>query len=129
MQAVRQDLGYPPLVTPTSQIVGSQATLNVLTGKRYAVVTMEVRNYVMGHYGEPPGPVSEEMKAMVLGKKEPIHCRPADLLKPRMEEARKEIGDLAATEEDLLSYTLFPEVAKDYFQRRGRQEAAAKASA
>ena len=123
VQTVRRDLGYPPLVTPTSQIVGSQATLNVLTGKRYGVVTMEIRNYVMGHYGEPPGSVSEEMKAMVLGKKDPIRCRPADLLKPRMEEARKEIGDLATTEEDVLSYTLFPEVAKDYLERRGQQQA------
>ena len=125
VQAVRKDLGYPPLVTPTSQIVGSQATLNVLTGKRYGVVTMEVRNYVMGHYGAPPGEVSDEMKAMVLGKKDPIRCRPADLLKPRMEDARKEIGDLAASEEDLLSYTLFPDIARDYFQRRGQQSAAA----
>ena len=125
VQAVRKDLGYPPLVTPTSQIVGSQATLNVLMGKRYGVVTMEVRNYVMGHYGEPPGTVSEEMKAMVLGKKDPITCRPADLLKPRMEEARKEIGDLAASEEDVLSYTLFPDVAKDYFERRGQEQATA----
>lgn len=125
VQAVRKDLGYPPLVTPTSQIVGSQATLNVLTGKRYGVVTMEVRNYVMGHYGAPPGRVSDEMKAMVLGKKDPIRCRPADLLKPRMEDARKEIGDLAASEEDLLSYTLFPDIARDYFERRGQQNAAA----
>lgn len=125
VQAVRKDLGYPPLVTPTSQIVGSQATLNVLIGKRYGVVTMEVRNYVMGHYGAPPGEVSDEMKAMVLGKKDPIRCRPADLLKPRMEDARKEIGDLAASEEDLLSYTLFPDIARDYFQRRGQQSAAA----
>lgn len=125
VQAVRKDLGYPPLVTPTSQIVGSQATLNVLTGKRYGVVTMEVRNYVMGHYGAPPGEVSDEMKDMVLGKKDPIRCRPADLLKPRMEDARKEIGDLAASEEDLLSYTLFPDIARDYFERRGQQSAAA----
>lgn len=114
VQAVRKDLGYPPLVTPTSQLVGSQATLNVLTGKRYGVVTMEVRNYVMGHYGEAPGPIGEEIKKMVLGKKDPISCRPADLLKPRLEEAKREIGDLASTEEDLISYTIFPEVTKDY---------------
>ena len=127
VQAVRKDLGYPPLVTPTSQIVGSQATLNVLMGKRYGVVTMEVRNYVMGHYGEPPGTVSEEMKAMVLGKKDPITCRPADLLKPCMEKTRAEIGDLAASEEDVLSYTLFPDVARDYFERRGQEQATATA--
>lgn len=112
---VRKDLGYPPLVTPTSQICGSQATLNVMTGKRYGVVAMETRNYVMGLYGEPPGPISEEIKRKVLGKKEPITCRPADLLKPGLEQARSEIGSLAKSEEDVLSYVLFPEIAKDYF--------------
>ncbi len=76
---MRKDLGYPPLVTPTSQMVGAQAALNVMTGKRYSVVAMETRNYVMGLYGEAPGQISEEMKAKVLGKKEPITCRPADL--------------------------------------------------
>ena len=118
VQTVRKDLGYPPLVTPTSQMVGSQATLNVLTGKRYGVVTMEVRNYVMGHYGEAPGPLDEQIKKLVLGKKSPITCRPADLLKPMLEDARKEIGDLATTEEDLLSYTIFPEITKDYLMSR-----------
>lgn len=118
VQSVRKDLGYPPLVTPTSQMVGSQATLNVLTGKRYGVVTMEVRNYVMGHYGEAPGPVDEQMKKKVLGSKDPISCRPADLLKPMLEDARKEIGDLATTEEDLISYSIFPEITKDYLMSR-----------
>jgi oxaloacetate decarboxylase alpha subunit len=118
---VRKDLGYPPLVTPTSQICGSQATLNVLTGKRYSVVAMETRNYVMGLYGEPPGPISEEIKKKVLGKKEPITCRPADLLEPGLEKARSEIGSLAAGEEDVLSYALFPEIARDYFLSRDAQ--------
>jgi len=118
MPHVRKDLGYPPLVTPTSQIVGSQAALNVMTGKRYSVVAMETRNYVMGLYGEPPGPISEEIKAKVLGKKEPITCRPADLLKPGFDQARKEIGSLASNDEDVLSYALFPDVAKDYLLRR-----------
>ncbi|MDP6559387.1 MAG: pyruvate carboxylase subunit B [Candidatus Binatia bacterium] len=118
---VRKDLGYPPLVTPTSQIVGSQSALNVMTGKRYSVVAMETRNYLMGLYGEPPGPVSEEFKKKVLGKKEPITCRPADLLEPGLEKARKEIGSLASSEEDVLSYALFPEVAKDYFLARESQ--------
>ena len=95
MPQVRQDLGYPPLVTPTSQIVGSQAALNVMTGKRYSVVAMETRNYVMGLYGEPPGPVSDEMKAKILGKKEPITCRPADLLKPGLDQARKDAAGMA----------------------------------
>jgi oxaloacetate decarboxylase alpha subunit len=115
MPHVRKDLGYPPLVTPTSQIVGSQAALNVMTGKRYSVVAMETRNYVMGLYGEPPGPISEEMKTKILGKKEPIDCRPADLLKPGLDQARKDAGGLARSEEDVLSYALFPEIAKDFF--------------
>jgi len=130
MPQVRKDLGYPPLVTPTSQIVGSQAALNVMMGKRYSVVAMETRNYVMGLYGEPPGPISEDMKNKVLGKKEPINCRPADLLKPGLEQARKEAGSLAQSEEDVLSYALFPEIAKDYFLHRDgageRQQAAGR---
>jgi pyruvate/oxaloacetate carboxyltransferase len=123
MPQVRKDLGYPPLVTPTSQIVGSQAALNVMTGKRYSVVAMETRNYVMGLYGEPPGRISEDMKNKVLGKKEPINCRPADLLKPGLEQARKEAGSLATSEEDVLSYALFPEIAKEYFLSRDGQQA------
>lgn len=123
MPQVRKDLGYPPLVTPTSQIVGSQAALNVMTGKRYSVVAMETRNYVMGLYGEPPGEISDDMKNKVLGKKEPINCRPADLLKPGLEQARKEAGSLATSEEDVLSYALFPEIAKEYFLSRDGQGA------
>jgi len=124
MPHVRADLGYPPLVTPTSQIVGSQAALNVMTGKRYSVVAMETRNYVMGLYGKPPGPVSDEMKKMVLGKKEPITCRPADLLKPGLQQARKDAGGLATSEEDVVTYALFPEIARDYFTLRdGRNQA------
>ena len=121
MPQVRKDLGYPPLVTPTSQIVGSQAALNVMTGKRYSVVAMETRNYVMGLYGEPPGTIGAEIKEKVLGKKQPINCRPADLLKPRLEQARKDAGSLAHSEEDVLSYALFPEIAKDYFIWRDGQ--------
>ena len=122
MPAVRKDLGYPPLVTPTSQICGSQAALNVMTGKRYGVVAAETRNYVMGLYGQPPGPISEEIRQKVLGKKEPISCRPADLLKPGMEQARKEIGSLAGDEEDVLSYALFPEIAKEFFLWRSQKQ-------
>jgi oxaloacetate decarboxylase (Na+ extruding) subunit alpha len=123
MPHVRKDLGYPPLVTPTSQIVGSQAALNVMTGKRYSVVAMETRNYVMGLYGEPPAPVSEDMKKKVLGKKEPITCRPADLLKPGLEQARRDAASFASSEEDVITYALFPEIAKDYFLwRDGRGE-------
>jgi oxaloacetate decarboxylase alpha subunit len=127
MPHVREDLGYPPLVTPTSQICGSQAALNVMTGKRYSVVAKETQNYVMGFYGEPPGPINDEIKRKVLGKKEPITCRPADLLKPGLDEARKQLDGLATSEDDVLSYALFPEIAKDYFLWRdgkaGRPEA------
>jgi len=121
VEAVRKDLGYPPLVTPTSQIVGSQATVNVITGKRYSVIPMETRNYVMGLYGEPQAPIDEEVKKKVLGKKEPITCRPADLLEPGLEKARTEIGSLATSEEDVLSYALFPEIAKEFFVWRESQ--------
>jgi pyruvate/oxaloacetate carboxyltransferase len=127
MPHVREDLGYPPLVTPTSQICGSQAALNVMTGKRYSVVAKETQNYVMGLYGEPPGPINDEIKRKVLGKKEPITCRPADLLKPGLDEARRQLDGLAASEDDVLSYALFPEIARDYFLWRegkaGRPEA------
>ncbi len=118
MPSVRKDLGYPPLVTPTSQMVGAQAALNVMTGKRYSVVAMETRNYVMGLYGEAPGEIGEEIKAKVLGKKEPITCRPADLLKPGLEKARIDAGSMAKSEEDVLTYALFPDIAKDYFEHR-----------
>jgi len=127
MPHVRKDLGYPPLVTPTSQMVGAQAALNVMTGKRYSVVAMETRNYVMGLYGEPPAPVSEEIKKKILGKKEPITCRPADLLKPGLDQARKESAGFATSEEDVLTYSLFPEIAKDYFLWRDGQESRQKA--
>jgi pyruvate/oxaloacetate carboxyltransferase len=115
MPEVRKDLGYPPLVTPTSQIVGSQSALNVMTGKRYSVVAMETRNYLMGLYGEPPGPVNEELRKKALGKKEPIACRPADLLPPGLDKARQEIGSLARSDKDVLSYALFPDIAKEFF--------------
>jgi pyruvate/oxaloacetate carboxyltransferase len=115
------------LVTPTSQICGSQAALNIMTGKRYSVVATETKNYVMGLYGEPPGPISDEIKNKILGKKQPITCRPADLLKPGLDQARKELDGLVTSEEDVLSYALFPEIAKDYFLARdgksGRHEA------
>jgi pyruvate/oxaloacetate carboxyltransferase len=129
MPQVRKDLGYPPLVTPTSQIVGSQAALNVMTGHRYAVVSKETRSYVMGHYGEPPGPISDEIKARVLGKREPITCRPADLLEPGLDQARRDSAGLARSEEDVLTYALFPEIAREFFLARelspDRQQAAA----
>lgn len=117
---VREDLGYPPLVTPTSQIVGTQAVLNVLTGKRYKLVPGEVRAYVQGQYGKPPAPIKEEIIQKTLGDSDAklIKCRPADLLEPKMDTLKKEIQDLATSEEDVLSYAIFPQVARKFFEWR-----------
>jgi oxaloacetate decarboxylase alpha subunit len=115
---VRAELGYPPLVTPSSQIVGTQATLNVILGERYKVIPEEVKNYVKGMYGRPPAPIDPEVKKRVLGDEEPIDCRPADLIPPGYEKAKEEIGDLACSEEDVISYALFPQVARSFLERR-----------
>jgi oxaloacetate decarboxylase alpha subunit len=111
-------MGYPPLVTPTSQIVGSQAVVNVLLGERYKMISTEVKNYVRGLYGRPPAALNPELQKKVLGDEEPATTRPADLLKPQMEEAAREIGDLAESEEDVISYAIFPQVAESFFRRR-----------
>jgi oxaloacetate decarboxylase alpha subunit len=113
---VRKELGYPPLVTPSSQIVGTQATLNVMFGERYKLIPQEVRNYIRGYYGRPPAPIDPEIKRKAIGDEEPIDCRPADLLEPGMEKAREEIGDLARDEEDVISFALFPQVARPYLE-------------
>ncbi|PPD02423.1 MAG: oxaloacetate decarboxylase subunit alpha [Methylobacter sp.] len=115
---VREDLGFPPLVTPTSQIVGTQAVLNVLTGKRYETITNEVKRYLQGGYGQAPAPVNAELKKRALGKEDPIECRPADLLKPEFEHLKQEIGHLAANDEDVLSYAMFPEVGRTFLEQR-----------
>ena len=115
---VRQDLGYPPLVTPTSQIVGTQAVFNVLTGERYKVVPVEIRNYMKGLYGQPPGPVDEDLRKKIIGDDEVVTCRPADMLEPMLEQKRVEIAGEMEQEEDLLSYVLFPQVAKEFFRER-----------
>jgi oxaloacetate decarboxylase alpha subunit len=115
---VRAELGYPPLVTPSSQIVGTQATLNVVLGERYKVIPAEVKNYVRGYYGRPPAPIDPEIKKKVIGDEEPIDCRPADLIPAGMEQARTEIGSLAQSEEDVISYALFPQVARPFLERR-----------
>jgi oxaloacetate decarboxylase alpha subunit len=114
---VREELGFPPLVTPTSQIVGSQALLNVLLG-RYKMVTTEVRSYVKGMYGATPVPIKEDIKKQILRDQEPITCRPADILEPELPQAREEIGDYAQKEEDILSYTILPQVAKKFLIER-----------
>jgi pyruvate carboxylase subunit B len=115
---VRQDLGFPPLVTPTSQIVGTQAVLNVLTGKRYETISNEVKRYLLGGYGKAPAAVDAELQKRAIGSEELIDCRPADLLKPELEQLRQEIGHLAQNDEDVLSYAMFPEVGKQFLEQR-----------
>ena len=115
---VREDMGYPPLVTPTSQIVGTQAVLNVLLGERYKMASNEVKAYFRGEYGTPPGEINDEIREKVIGDAEVITCRPADLLPPSLEEAKKEIGPWAKSMEDILMYILFPQVAKPFLVDR-----------
>lgn len=116
---VREDLGYPPLVTPTSQIVGTQAVLNVMTGARYKSVTNEVKNYLLGHYGKAPASVNAEIKKVAVGADaEVISCRPADLLDDEMDKLRQESEAWAKSEEDVLTYAMFPDLAKTFLQER-----------
>lgn len=115
---VQKDLGYPPLVTPTSQIVGVQAVLNVLTGERYAKVTREVRDYVKGLYGRPPAPIDPELVKKILGDEKPIDVRPGEIIEPEVEKARQRIGLLARNDEDLLIYIILGEVGKKFLQKR-----------
>ncbi|MHC1592489.1 MAG: sodium-extruding oxaloacetate decarboxylase subunit alpha [Methermicoccaceae archaeon] len=121
---VRKELGYPPLVTPTSQIVGTQAVLNVLTGERYKVVPKEVKNYVLGYYGKTPAPVEPEISKLIIGDETPITCRPADLLEPEYEKAKKEAEELGivSEEEDILIYALYPQVAVDFLKGKLKEE-------
>ncbi len=127
---VRKDFGYPPLVTPTSQIVGTQAVMNVVTG-RYKMFPKESKGLLRGEYGALPGKVNEEVRKMAIGDEKVITCRPADLLKPELESYKAEAGDLAKSEEDVLSYALFPQVAKKFLAERNDPslKAAAKAAA
>ncbi len=115
---VREDFGYPPLVTPTSQIVGTQAVMNVLSGERYKMVPKESKALLRGEYGALPGKVNEEVRKKCIGDAEVITCRPADLIEPEMEKYRKELGARAKSDEDVLSYALFPAVADKFFQWR-----------
>lgn len=115
---VREDLGYPPLVTPTSQIVGTQAFFNVLAGERYKTITNEVKLYLQGRYGKAPGDVCERLRFQAIGHEDVIVCRPADLLKPEMERLRGEVGQLAQTEEDVLTYAMFPDIGRKFLEER-----------
>lgn len=115
---VREDFGYPPLVTPTSQIVGTQAVLNVLCGERYKMITKESKGLLRGEYGKLPAPVNEKVRKKAIGDDEVITCRPADRIEPELEKYKAEAGDLAKSEEDVLSYALFPQVATDFLTKR-----------
>ncbi len=115
---VRKDFGYPPLVTPTSQIVGTQAVLNVLSGERYKMVTKESKAILRGEYGRLPAPVNEEVRKKAIGDDPVIECRPADMIEPELEKYREEAKDLAKCEEDVLSYALFPQVASKFLKEK-----------
>jgi len=115
---VRAEVGYPPLVTPMSQIVGTQAVLNVLSGKRWQVVPDEMKSYLRGKYGKAPGPVSEEVMQRVLGDEKPLTCRPADLIEETVVQFAEEIGDLARNEDDVLTYAMFPATARTFLEKR-----------
>jgi pyruvate/oxaloacetate carboxyltransferase len=117
---VRAEMGYPPLVTPSSQIVGTMATLNVVLGERYKIIPEEVKQYYRGYYGLPPAPMDSAVQKKAIGDESPIACRPADMLGAGWEAARKAIGDLAKSEEDVLSYALFPQIAKPFLEHRAK---------
>jgi pyruvate/oxaloacetate carboxyltransferase len=115
---VRKDLGYPPLVTPTSQLVGIQAVLNVISGKRYGIVPKEIKDYVRGLYGRPPAPIDPKVKKKIIGDEEPITGRPADQLEPALDKIPEDVKPYLETEEDKITYVLFPQTALEFFKRR-----------
>ncbi|MCK8060541.1 MULTISPECIES: oxaloacetate decarboxylase subunit alpha [unclassified Fusibacter] len=115
---VREDLGFPPLVTPTSQMVGTQAVLNVIMGERYKMIPKEIKEYVRGMYGKPTLPISAEIIKKIIGDETPITCRPADTIEPQLEGFRNEMKEYLEQEEDVLSYALFPQVALEFFKLR-----------
>jgi oxaloacetate decarboxylase alpha subunit len=119
---VRKDMGYPPLVTPTSQMVGVQAVTNVLQGERYKKVSKEIKAYCRGEYGRTPAPIDPEIQKLILGDEQPLTGRYADTLKPVVEDTRKKLGDLAKTDEDVLSYIAFPNLAEKFLEERKAKE-------
>ncbi len=119
---VRADLGYPPLVTPSSQIVGTQSVLNVLMGERYKMVPKETKELVRGMYGRTPVPISDEIRKKIIGDEKVVECRPADLLKPELPAAEEAIKAYKEQPEDVLSYVLFPQVAEEFFKFRQAQK-------
>lgn len=115
---VREDLGFPPLVTPTSQIVGTQAVYNVLAGERYKTITNEVKRYLQGGYGHPPAAVNAALQKKAVGNEAIIESRPADALRPELDKLRADIGELATSEEDVLTFAMFPDLGRDFLQQR-----------
>ena len=115
---VWKDLGFPPLVTPMSQMVGTQAVFNVLSGQRYQMVPTEVKDYLHGRYGKSPAPIADDFRISIIGNDEVITDRPANHLEPEFESLKKELGDLARTDEDVLTYALFPQVGKVYLEEK-----------
>ncbi|MGQ9641020.1 MAG: pyruvate carboxylase subunit B [Candidatus Bathycorpusculaceae bacterium] len=124
---VRRELGYPPLVTPTSQLVGIQAVLNVISGKRYSIVPNEVKYYVRGFYGKPPAPIDSKVKRKIIGEEEPITVRPADLLEQAFDKIPEEAKPYIESEEDKLTYALFPQIALEFFKKRKAKREEARA--
>jgi len=119
---VRADLGYPPLVTPTSQIVGTQAVMNVITGERYKMVPKETKGLVKGEYGKTPAPISDEIVKKIIGDEERITCRPADLIPNELDKIRQEVAEYIEQDEDILTYAMFPQVAVKFFEYRNAQK-------
>ena len=119
---VRADMGYPPLVTPTSQMVGVQAVTNVLQGERYKKVSSEIKAYCRGEYGRTPAPIDPEIKAQILGDTPEVEGRYADTLEPQFETAKQELGEKATCDEDVLSWIAFPQIAEPFFEKRKEQE-------
>lgn len=118
---VRADLGYPPLVTPMSQMVGTQALFNVISGERYKLIPKEIKDYVRGNYGKSPTKISEDIKEKIIGDEEAIDIRPADLIEPEFEKIKKELGYLAKCDEDVLTYALFPQVAPKFLKEKYKE--------
>lgn len=119
---VREDLGYPPLVTPMSQMVGTQAVFNVILNERYKMVPKEIKAYVRGEYGRPTTKISDEIRKKIIGQEQTIDCRPADLIKPQLPTFRNRIAEYLEQEEDVLSDALFPQVSEEYFKYRQAQK-------
>ncbi len=119
---MREDLGFPPLVTPMSQMIGTQAVFNVLSGERYKMIPNEIKDYVRGLYGTPPAPISEAIRKKIIGDEEVITGRPADLIEPEFEKQKKEINFIAQSDEDVLIYAMFPQLGEKFLQDKYHPE-------